>query len=316
MTTILAVGATGQVGRVVVTEALERGLQVRALTRDAVRAASLLPAAAEVVEADSTDPRALAPLVADVDAVVLTHGGDRDLEHVYYGTVAAVLKALADRPEVYISLMTSMYVSTPNHEQPEWDWKRRAERLVRVSTHPYTIVRPGWFDYQGPHDTQIDLRQGDRTSGQPGVDRRHIAQVLLEAFHAPSGEHRTIEVFSAPGARPWSRQPCQTCPPESKEPVVTVLVVNASSRRDGNTTAMVARLLNGPSAASSTATPWQAASSHSAPPHVVSAEILHLVDTSSIPAARACLETSGRRSGAACARPRSSCGRPRSTGTA
>ena len=36
--------------------------------------------------------------------------------------------------------------------------------------------------------------------GQPGVDRHHIAQVLIEGAVNPSGEHRTVEVFSRPGA--------------------------------------------------------------------------------------------------------------------
>lgn len=79
------------------------------------------------------------------------------------------------------------------------EWKRRAERLVRASGHPYTIVRPGWFDYQGPGDVRIDLRQGDLVTGQPGVDRRHIAQVLLEGIAQPSGARRTVEIFSTTG---------------------------------------------------------------------------------------------------------------------
>ena len=29
---------------------------------------------------------------------------------------------------------------------------RRSERLVRARGHPYTIVRPGWFDYNTPID--------------------------------------------------------------------------------------------------------------------------------------------------------------------
>ena len=65
---------------------------------------------------------------------------------------------------------------------------------------PYTIVRPGWFDYQGPDGRRIDLRQGDLVTGRPGVDRRHIAQVLLEGVLNPSGTRRTVEVFSAAGA--------------------------------------------------------------------------------------------------------------------
>ena len=80
------------------------------------------------------------------------------------------------------------------------EWKRRAERLVRVSGRPYTIVRPGWFDYQGPGNRRIDLRQGDTVTGRPGVDRRHIAQVLLEGAAVPSGARRTVEVFSTTGA--------------------------------------------------------------------------------------------------------------------
>lgn len=70
---------------------------------------------------------------------------------------------------------------------------------MRASGHPYTIVRPGWFDYQGPQDTQIDLRQGDLVEGRPGVDRHHIAQVLIEGALNPSGEHHTVEVFSRAG---------------------------------------------------------------------------------------------------------------------
>lgn len=195
--TVLVIGATGQVGRVVVEEALTRGLSVRAQSRNAARAASSLPAEAEIVEASPTDAASLAAALNGVDIVILTHGGDSDLEHNYYAVLPALLDALAGRPEVYISLMTSMYISHPSGEP--WDWKRRAERLVRACGHPYTIVRPGWFDYQGAEDTQIDLRQGDLVGGQPGVDRHHIAQVLIEGALNPSGEHRTVEVFSKPG---------------------------------------------------------------------------------------------------------------------
>ena len=44
------------------------------------------------------------------------------------------------------------------------------------------------------------MRQGDLVERQPGVDRHHIAQVLIEGALNPSGEHRTVEVFSRPGA--------------------------------------------------------------------------------------------------------------------
>lgn len=197
MHTIAVIGSTGQVGRVVVEEALQRGFTVRAQTRSASRARRSLPSEVEIIEASPVSAEDLRPLVAGVDAVVLTHRGDSDGENDFYAVIPALLEAL-DNPEVHISLMTAMNTSLP----PAYDfvaWKRRAERLVRASGHPFTIGRPGWFDYQGPADHRIDLRQGDRVTGQPGVDRRHIAQVLLEGITNPSGQMRTVEIFSTSG---------------------------------------------------------------------------------------------------------------------
>ncbi|SDN72112.1 Uncharacterized conserved protein YbjT, contains NAD(P)-binding and DUF2867 domains [Actinomyces ruminicola] len=203
MTTILAIGATGQVGRVVVDEALQRGLEVRAVTRNAAGARRSLADGAEILEAAATDAHSLRSLLQDVDAVVLTHGTDNDGRGgaTFYDVVRAVIGALGDGA-THISLMTTMNAShsSRNTGYEFVEWKRRAERLVRASGHPYTIVRPGWFGYQGPGDRQIDLRQGDLVTGQPGVDRRHIAQVLLEGALNPSGARRTVEVFSKAGA--------------------------------------------------------------------------------------------------------------------
>ncbi|MFG3697493.1 NAD(P)H-binding protein [Micromonospora sp. NPDC047620] len=74
--TYLVTGATGRVGRHVVSELLARGVPVRALTREPARAAGL-PPEVEVVAGDLTDP---ATLPAALDGVVgvhlLTTGGD------------------------------------------------------------------------------------------------------------------------------------------------------------------------------------------------------------------------------------------------
>ena len=110
--------------------------------------------------------------------------GRLGLRHSPQGGHLAVLEAL--EAGTHVSLMTAM--NTSRSVGPGRygfvEWKRRAERLVRVSGHPYTIVRPGWFDYQGPGDRRIDLRQGDTVTGRPGVDRRHITQVLLRHSQA------------------------------------------------------------------------------------------------------------------------------------
>ena len=152
---VLVVGATGSIGHWVVQEARTRGYQVRALVRDASRARAL-PVGTPWVAAALTRPDRLADAVAGIDAVVFTHGshgGREAAEQVDYGAVRHVLQALDGRP-VRVALMTSIGTThregAYNRSTQAHDWKRRGERLVRASGCPYTIVRPGWFDYNAP----------------------------------------------------------------------------------------------------------------------------------------------------------------------
>jgi len=66
------------------------------------------------------------------------------------------------------------------------DWKRRGEQLVRASGLPYTIVSPGWFDYNPPDQHRLVFLQGDRRQvgdfSDGVVARRQIAHVLVESF--------------------------------------------------------------------------------------------------------------------------------------
>lgn len=89
--TLLVVGATGSVGRYVVTEAVRQGFTTLALVRDASRAGRL-DGGARTVVGDVTRAQSLADAVADIDAVVFTHGsayGDASAaETVDYGVIA------------------------------------------------------------------------------------------------------------------------------------------------------------------------------------------------------------------------------------
>jgi len=210
--TLLVVGATGSIGRLVVEEAIRQGHAVRALVRNQ-RKAKLLRPQAEVVVGDLTRPETLPPAVAGVDAVVFTHGsegaGKAGAENVDYGGVRNVLKALGSR-KARISLMTSIGVtnrnSAFNRSTQAHDWKRRAERLVRASGLPYTIVRPGWFDYNGPDEHQLVLLQGEkRQAGDPSdgaVARRQIADVLVHALGSDQALRKTFELIASIGKAP------------------------------------------------------------------------------------------------------------------
>lgn len=199
--TVLVVGATGSIGRVAVAEALYEGYAVRALVRDAAAARRRLPEQVQLVIGDLLDHRSLAAAVDGVDAIVFTHGASssKGAEDVDYGGVRNVLQALNGR-RVHIALMTAIGVTkrTISH-----DWKRRGERLVRASGLPYTIVRPGWFDYNDDDQHQLVLLQGDRrhagTPADGAISRRQLAQVLVQSIAVPEAVNKTVELVAERG---------------------------------------------------------------------------------------------------------------------
>lgn len=207
--TVLVVGATGSVGRLVVEEAVREGHEVRALVRTPGKAVQL-PPEARVVVGDVTRRETLAAAVDGVDAVVLTLGSDgggkAGAESVDYGGVRNVLAALGSRP-ARIALMTSLGVTNRigayNRSTEAHDWKRRSERLVRASGRPYTIVRPGWFDYNAPDENRLVLLQGDERQAGDASDgviaRRQIARVLVRSLGSKPAVRKTFELVAAKG---------------------------------------------------------------------------------------------------------------------
>lgn len=206
---ILVVGATGSIGRLVVAEALREGHAVRALVRNPARAKGL-PSGAEQVVGDLTRPDTLATAVAGIDAVVFAHGssggGKAAAERVDYGGVRNILAVLGSR-QARIALMTAIGVTNRtgayNRSTEAHDWKRRAERLVRASGCPYTIVRPGWFDYNDADQHRLVLLQGDaRQAGDPRdgvVARQQIAEILVRSLTSVAANCKTFELVAERG---------------------------------------------------------------------------------------------------------------------
>lgn len=211
ISSLLVVGATGSIGRLVVAAALSEGYAVRALVRNSRRARTLLPAQTELIEGDLTQPLTLLAAVDSVDAIVFTHGshGMRGSggEEVDYGGVRNILLALDGR-RPRLALMTAIGVTKREDARmgklETHDWKRRGERLLRASGCPYTIVRPGWFDYNAPDQHRIVLLQGDRRwasdSSDGVVSREQIAQTLVRSLSLPSAAGKTFELVAERGA--------------------------------------------------------------------------------------------------------------------
>jgi len=210
--TVLVVGATGSIGRLVVEEAVRQGHAVRALVRTPGKARGL-PPNAEVVLGDVTRSDTLPGAVDGVDAVVFTLGSDGagkvGAESVDYGGVRNVLGALCART-ARLALMTAIGVTNRtgeyNRSTESHDWKRRSERLVRASGLSYTIVRPGWFDYNSPDEHRLVLLQGDtRQAGNPSdgvIARRQIAEVLVRSLGSDHALRKTFEMVATTGPAP------------------------------------------------------------------------------------------------------------------
>ncbi len=209
---ILVVGATGSIGRLVVEEAVRQGHAVHALVRTTEKAHQL-PREAQVVLGDVTREDTLPSAVDDIDAIVFTLGSDGagkvGAESVDYGGVRNVLRALGSR-KARIALMTSIGVTNRtgsyNRSTEAHDWKRRSERLVRASGLPYTIVRPGWFDYNSPNEHQLVFLQGDtRQAGNSSdgvIARQQIADVLIRSLCSDHAVRKTFELVATTGPAP------------------------------------------------------------------------------------------------------------------
>ncbi|GGT10086.1 SDR family oxidoreductase [Streptomyces chromofuscus] len=201
---VLVVGATGRTGQHVVAAATARGLTAVALARSASRARKALPPGTEIVVGDLTAPDTLTAAVRDIDAVIFVHGSDDDarpesFERIDYGGVSNVLRALGER-RPRIVLQTTIFVTRRDQSFNDGghalDWKRRSERLVRLSGAPYTIVRPGWLD-AGEGGAHLRIEQGD--TGEDGVSREALGGLLVEALLDDAAIGKTFEVFSGPG---------------------------------------------------------------------------------------------------------------------
>jgi len=206
--TLLVVGATGSIGRHVVDVAVEQGHTVRALVRGA-SSTPRFPPAAQVVEGQITDADTLRDPLDGIDAVAFVHGSSgskEDMETVDYGAVRNALKVLGTK-KARIALMTAIGVTNRtgayNRSTEAHDWKRRSERLVRASGLPYTIVSPGWFDYNRADEHRLVFLQGDtRQSGTPRdgcIARRQIAEVLVASLTSPYALAKTFELVAEKG---------------------------------------------------------------------------------------------------------------------
>ncbi|WP_017977180.1 SDR family oxidoreductase [Actinopolyspora halophila] len=196
---ILVTGATGNIGSVLVRQLAERGLPVRALTRDARRA--VVPSGVDLVEGDLGRPESLSPAWEGVDSLFLLQTGDED--------TAAVLRS-AGRAGVERVVMVSSLLAEIHPESPIGGGALRGEQTVRDSGMSWTILRPGefasnalWWARAIREHGVVSAAGGD--AGSPVIDPADIAAVAGRVLTERDHEERTYPLTGPAEITPRER---------------------------------------------------------------------------------------------------------------
>ena len=186
MNRILVTGATGTVGRQVVSQLLATGARVRALTRHPDAAG--LPPAVEVVRGDLTAPATLDGCLEGVNAVFLVWTASA-------GAAPAAVDRMTKHTRRVVFLSSPHRTAHPLFQQanPVAALHAEIERLIDASGLRWTFLRPGMFAANARHWWAPQIRAGDvvrwpyAAAPTAPIHERDIAAVavraLLEAGH-------------------------------------------------------------------------------------------------------------------------------------
>jgi uncharacterized protein YbjT (DUF2867 family) len=199
MTLFAVIGGAGRTGRRVADRLLERGHEVRIVSRHAPpqNRTGIYSANADLATMPLDDPALAdaAGIVVSVEPPCDAAGADA----VVHRGVTTVAEAAARR-DVLVVLVSQIYITRPGAYPAMAEVTRargRGEQALRGTGAPYVIVRPGWL-HDGP-PTGVRLEQGD--TGDGPVSRDSIADACVHALLTPSARALTFEVFDD-AARP------------------------------------------------------------------------------------------------------------------
>ena len=181
MNPILIIGATGTVGRQVVSRLAATGTQVRAMARNP--AAARLPPPVEVLRRDLTLPETLDGCFDGIDTVFLVWTAPP-------AAVAPALERITRRARRIVYLSAPLKTAHPLFQQPNplKGMFEQIERLIETSGLQWTFLRPGMFAANALNWWAPQIRVGDvvrwpyLAAPTAPVDERDIAAVAVRAL--------------------------------------------------------------------------------------------------------------------------------------
>ncbi|MEU0966618.1 SDR family oxidoreductase [Streptomyces sp. NPDC005917] len=199
---IVVTGATGHLGRHVVTQLLERvpAEQITAVVRDEAKAAEFAARGVRIAVADYNSPETFDGLFATGDKVLLISGNEFDKGRVQqHKVVIDAAKAAGVALLAYTSAPAGLKASLV-------DDHRATEELLLASGLPYALLRNGWYhenytENLGPvleHNAVVAAAGDGRVSSASRADYAAAAVAVL------TGEGHENQTYELGGDVAWS----------------------------------------------------------------------------------------------------------------
>lgn len=199
--TFTVIGGNGRTGRLAVQRLRAMDVSVRVLSRHEHPAAN----GVEFVGGSISDTPSVQRAMKDADGVIVVveseteDDGPNSAEQVHFRGMEHVIAAARERG-THIVLISQIYITRPDR-YPEVrstiHWRGEAERALRASGLPYTIIRPSWLT-DGPAGQQrIRLEQGDTGEGE--IARADVAAASVQALFDAAARRKTFEMYGESG---------------------------------------------------------------------------------------------------------------------
>ncbi|NMF83225.1 SDR family oxidoreductase [Nodosilinea sp. P-1105] len=201
---VFVAGATGATGSRVITQLVQRDIEVKAFVRDAAAARSLLPPQVELVEGDVTDKDSIRRAIETCTVVICATGARPSLDPTgpyqvdYEGTknlVDAAQQAGIEQFVMVSSLCVSKFFHPLNLFWLVLYWKKQAEDYLQASGLTYTIVRPGGLKNDDDDTRSLVMAPAD-TLFEGNVPRWRVAETCVEALHLPEARNKIVEIVA------------------------------------------------------------------------------------------------------------------------
>ena len=196
-------GATGETGRRIVRQLVDRGIPVRALVRNVETARSILPTEVELVTGDVLQRDQLEAAIADCTVLFSATGAKPSFDPTQpykvdlEGTKNLVDAAKAKGIEHFVmvsSLCVSKFFHPLNLFWLILVWKKQAEEYLQKSGLTYTIVRPGGL--KNDDNSDVIVMSSADTLFEGSIPRTKVAQVCVESVFQASAKNKVVEIVA------------------------------------------------------------------------------------------------------------------------